>query len=316
MTRRLPLIVVAVVVVVAAASGWTLLRDDRRATDADRQALAATGDATGASGALAATVDLAADAERWERLVADGGPDLAALLDRGLPALTGDTSAAGAVVAPLLDDDAVADDVAAPLGRWAWPLLMDPTGDDAVTLLTADDGDGPGPAVAAAVDLARARLATTTVDVDALRDWHQGLDRRRADTGWSAHALMDAANDAETPPRVAASTLAAFADDAPGDASAPLVDALGGWGAEPASSDEPASPGDQMLRVATMLGAIDTREDTAAAVALADVVGDTIDEPGTDVDAVMAAVEDAVFTLDEVEESEAVAFEAQQVLRS
>lgn len=314
--------VAVVVVVVAAAVAWWALRDDRGATDADRAALAealASG-TTDPDVAAAGVARLAGDADRWARLVADGGDDLVALLDRGVPALGADDRArAAAVAGPLADGSTVADDVAPALGRWAWPLLAGPDPDDATTvdLLARGTADDADPAVLAGLSVARAHVLATTVRPDDLRDWsHRLQDVVTAAGGGSVAPLLSAANGATLREATAAAVLARFAATSDGAASAPLADALDAWSVRVLDrTDHVAVDGRALMAVASVLGAIDDRDDTTAAAALAAVVAEARDRPTSDRASAVYAVDDAILNLPEVRDSESVAFEAVAVVR-
>ncbi|HMJ79049.1 MAG TPA: hypothetical protein VK507_23895 [Iamia sp.] len=252
--------------------------------------------------ALAGVTALAGSGERWPRLVAGGGDDLAELLDRAQPALglAADPAAvADPVVAPFVAGDPVDHAVVAALGRWTWPVLAaagavgGAAGDAAAGVLAqADAGDDERDAVTAAVGLARVyRILTGGADADAVTAWRSDL---------AGAALGDGSDDAsdrtaalldgevlDLPAELVLGVLAAWGPSPPRPTDAARAAIAGGDVSEPA-------PVGSALTVAAYLAAVDDRDDTAAAEALARLASG--DDPLTADRADLAALEDALLT--------------------
>jgi hypothetical protein len=278
---RTRLLVAGVVVALLAGAGAVLvLRDDGPTLDAaDRDALAEAGEAFDPAAAVDA---LAADGERWARLVAAGGPELAALLDRSQGALgaSADPVDVTPVLAPWLDGEPVDDEVLPALARWAWPVLAadvreDPARERATAVLArADEGDDERDAVAGAVVLARIHRAITSPadGDDALTAWRSDLASAaiQGDDGDSRarrSALVDGAF-VDLPGTVAVDVLATWGD--PG-ASTPVREALAERGPGPAVNAR------SVLTVACYLAVLDDHGGDVAAVTIAELARDAED---------------------------------------
>jgi hypothetical protein len=247
--------------------------------------------------AMVAIEELTADPARWERLVADGGEDVATLLDRAQAALGGADDAthrAGPVVEPWLEGATVEGEVLPALARWAWPLLAADVGEGeardvaARVLARADEGDDERDAVGGAVALARIHRAITSpaADDEAITAWRsdlagtalQGLD---GDPDDRTSALVDSRFQ-DLPVTVALAALTAWGDRE--GVSAPVRGAL----AE--GSTEGSVGAGSVLTVACYLAVIDDQADDAAARVAA-----TLAEEAED----LVALEDALLSSDD-----------------
>lgn len=213
-------------------------RDDHGLSSADQAAIERAVGAGGESSedALAALDRLSHDPDRWSRLVADGGGDLAALLDLALPALAEAEEALALslrLTAPF-PEGSVADAVAPSLGRAGWVVFAvvpdsDPARSLAARLHTLDDprslvrGD-PTTLLSQALVLSQAArlvgagslppasprpLRRWTTDVQALTTIDDGDDDA------DVRASIDATDRARLPGALSARTLLEWSGDVP-----------------------------------------------------------------------------------------------------
>jgi hypothetical protein len=285
----------AVLVVVA---GVVLLTGDDGPTDADRAAVRAA-----RSDPLDGVRSLAADEDRWARLVAGGGPAVADLLDAAQPELgqaADPASLVGPVVAPFVDGDAIDDEVVVALGRWTWPLLAaELSSEDAAAragavLARAEEGDRE--AVTAAVVLARLhRTLTGAADRTAVAEWRTDLARSASPDDADGEDLAGALRSGDLqdqPATVLRGVLAAWgrpgAETRPTDAARAAI----------ASTEEAGlTRAGSAITIASYLVVIDrTEDDDAAAVVERLASGD---DPLTEGDASLVALEDALLNVED-----------------
>ncbi|HEU5149111.1 MAG TPA: hypothetical protein VFU19_01365 [Iamia sp.] len=294
---------VAVVVAVAVVRGQG--PDGPTANERDRLA-AAVAAADSPAAALDGVADLAADPDRWRRLVAGGGDDLATLLDAAQPALGQEddpVARAEPVVAPFVAGDGVDDDVAPALGRWAWPRLAADLGSAGAArragavVARVDDERA---AVTAAVALARLhRTLTGPADREAIESWRHDLARAAIAGGVADDEVVEDRAGAlrsgdlqDQPPALLRAILAAWGPEPPR-----VTDAARAAIAAATADDEARAPTGSAVTVAAYLAVIDASGDGAAAAVVARLAAGA--DPLTEGATSLATLEDALLTTDD-----------------